>query len=305
MMARMSEKHSLKEWVAATRYWSFPVSSMPVIATYTYLFSRDLLPAGWHSLAVFLLSVLGVVILHAAGNLLSDWADFRSGVDNAQAFAVPNLVFGHFQPAEYLRMSIVLFVVGCLFGTGAVLLSSPVVLLIGAAGVLLTILYSFLKYHALGDLDIFLIFGILTVLGTTAAATGGIVWDALVLSVPLGIITVSVLHANNTVDIETDGAAGIKTFAMLIGAKASSLLYRIYMVLPFACVLISVFAGWLHPLSLLCLAAGIPAWKNFVQAGQYGQKGLEAMKGLDQGSAKLQLVFSGLLSLGLFIAGLL
>ena len=53
---------------------------MPVIATYTYLFSRGLLPIEWRSLAVFLLSVLGVVILHAAGNLLSDWADFRSGV---------------------------------------------------------------------------------------------------------------------------------------------------------------------------------------------------------------------------------
>ena len=101
---------------------------MPVIATYTYLFSRGLLPIEWRSLAVFLLSVLGVVILHAAGNLLSDWADFRSGVDNEQAFAVPNLVFGHFQPAEYLRMSIVLFVVGCVFGAGAVLLSTPAVL---------------------------------------------------------------------------------------------------------------------------------------------------------------------------------
>ena len=154
------------------------------------------------------------------------------------------------------------------------------------------------------SLDIFLIFGILTVLGTSAAATGSVVWDALVLSVPLGIITVSVLHANNTVDIESDRSAGIKTFAMLIGVKASGLLYQVYMILPFACVLLAVFAGKLHPLSLLCLAAGILAWKNFVQAGQYRQKGLEALKGLDQGSAKLQLVFSGLLSVGLFIAGL-
>lgn len=301
---RMS-KHSLKEWVAATRYWSFPVSSMPVIVTYAYLFSKHLLPVGWRSLVVFLLSVLGVVILHAAGNLLSDWADYRSGVDNERAYAVPNLVFGHFQPEEYVRMSIVLFVLGCLFGIGVVLLSSPVVLLMGVAGVLLTILYSFLKYHALGDADIFLIFGVLTVLGTTAAATGSVVWDALVLSVPLGIITVSVLHANNTVDMESDKAAGIKTFAMLIGAKASGLLYQVYMLLPFACILLSVIAGWLHPLSLLCLVAAIPAWKNFVQAGQFRQKGLDAMMGLDQGSAKLQLVFSGLLSVGLFIAGLL
>lgn len=298
-------KHSFKEWVAATRYWSFPVSSMPVIATFAYLFSKGILPLEWRSLLVFLLSVLGVIVLHSAGNLLSDWADYRSGVDNEQAYAVPNLVFGHFQPVEYLRMSIVLFVLGCIIGGGVVLLSGPAVLLVGAAGVLLTVLYSFLKYHALGDLDIFIIFGILTVLGSTAAATGAIVWDALVLSVPLGIITVSVLHANNTVDIETDGAAGIKTFAMLLGAKASSILYRVYMVLPFLCIVVSVCVGWLHPLALICLIAAVPAWKNFAQAGQFAQKGLDAMKGLDQGSAQMQLVFSGLLSLGLFVAGLI
>ena len=298
-------KHNLKEWVAATRYWSFPVSSMPVIATFAYLFSKGMLHLEWRSLLVFLLSVLGVIVLHSAGNLLSDWADYRSGVDSEQAYAVPNLVFGHFQPVEYLRMSIVLFVLGCLIGVGVVLLSGPAVLLVGAAGVLLTVLYSFLKYHALGDLDIFIIFGILTVLGSTAAATGAIVWDALVLSVPLGIITVSVLHANNTVDIETDGAAGIKTFAMLLGAKASSILYRVYMVLPFLCIVVSVCVGWLHPLALICLIAAVPAWKNFAQAGQFAQKGMDAMKGLDQGSAQMQLVFSGLLSLGLLIAGLI
>ena len=298
-------KHNLKEWVAATRYWSFPVSSMPVIATFAYLFSKGMLPLEWRSLLVFLLSVLGVIVLHSAGNLLSDWADYRSGVDSEQAYAVPNLVFGHFQPMEYLRMSIVLFVLGCIIGGGVVLLSGPAVLLVGAAGVLLTVLYSFLKYHALGDLDIFIIFGILTVLGSTAAATGAIVWDALVLSVPLGIITVSVLHANNTVDIETDGAAGIKTFAMLLGAKASSILYRVYMVIPFLCIVVSVCVGWLHPLALICLIAAVPAWKNFAQAGQFAQKGLDAMKGLDQGSAQMQLVFSGLLSLGLLVAGLI
>lgn len=114
---------------------------MPVIATYTYLFSRHLVPLEWRSLVVFLLAVLGVIVLHSAGNLLSDWADFRSGVDNEQAYAIPNLVFGHFKPAEYLHASILLFVAGGLIGAGIVLLSGPTILLIGAAGVLLTIHY--------------------------------------------------------------------------------------------------------------------------------------------------------------------
>ena len=93
-------KHTLKEWITVTRYWSFPVSAMPVVVTFAYLLSRSLLPLQWKSLLVFLLSLLGVIVLHAAGNLLSDWADYRKGVDNETAHAVPFLVFHHFQPGS-------------------------------------------------------------------------------------------------------------------------------------------------------------------------------------------------------------
>ena len=298
-------KHSFKDWFTVTRYWSFPVSTMPVLATFAYLFSENLLPGGFKPYLVFILCLLGVVVLHSAGNVLSDWFDYKSGVDNENAFAVPNLVFHHFEPKEYLNFSIVLFVVGVLVGVCIALLSGPVLWIIGGVGVLLTILYSFLKYHALGDLDIFIIFGILPVIGTAYAVTGVLHWDALVLSLPIGIITVSVLHANNTVDTVSDSAAGIKTFAMLIGGKASSVLYAAYMVIPFLCIIGAVAVGRLHPMALLCLVAAIPAWKNLKQACGYNKLGIEALKGLDQSSAKLQMAFSVLLSAGLFISRML
>lgn len=298
-------KHSFKDWFTVTRYWSFPVSTMPVLATFAYLFSENLLPGGFKPYLVFILCLLGVVVLHSAGNVLSDWFDYKSGVDNENAFAVPNLVFHHFEPKEYLNFSIILFVIGVLIGVCIALLSGQVLWIIGGVGVLLTILYSFLKYHALGDLDIFIIFGILPVIGTAYAVTGVLHWDALVLSLPIGIITVSVLHANNTVDTVSDGAAGIKTFAMLIGGKASSVLYAAYMVIPFLCIIGAVAVGRLHPMALLCLVASIPAWKNLKQACGYNKLGIEALKGLDQGSAKLQMAFSVLLSAGLFISRML
>ena len=248
---------------------------------------------------------LAVVVLHAAGNLLSDYYDYKTGVDNENAFAIPNLVFHQFEPKSYFIFSMILFGVGVIIGLIITYLSGVGLLLIGGLGVLLTLLYSYLKYHALGDLDIFLIFGVLAVLGTAYALTGRFCPEALVVAVPVGLITVSVLHANNTYDIPSDGQAGIKTFAMILGGKASSVLYRCYMALPFLCVVISVICGWMHPLALLCLAAVVPAWKNQKQASTFDAVGLEAMKGLDQGSAKLQMVFSLLLSLGLFIGGLL
>lgn len=295
-------KHSLKEWVAATRYWSFVVSTMPIIVTFAYLFGRGMVPSGIRPWLVLFLSILGVVLLHSAGNVLSDWFDYRSGVDNENAFAVPNLVFGKFQPKEYLVFSIGLFVVGSLVGLWIVLISGIGVLIVGAVAVVLTALYSFFKFHALGDLDIFIIFGVLTVLGMAYAITGTWCREALVLSLPIGIITVSVLHANNTYDIPSDKAAGIKTFAMLLGEKASSRLYCAYMVVPFLCVIVSVILGYLHPLALICLLAGVKAFQNFKQAASYDKVGREAMKGLDFGSSQLQLVFSLLLTVGLFIS---
>lgn len=295
-------QHSFKEWAETTRYWSFPVSTMPLVVTFAYLFSKGQIPAGALPWLILGLSLLGVVMLHAAGNLLSDWADYRAGVDNKDAFAVPNLVFGKFQPKEYLTLSIVFFVLGSLIGLGIAALSGVGVLIIGLAGVVLTALYSFFKFHALGDLDIFIIFGILTVLGLAYAVTGHWCWDALVLSLPIGIITVSVLHANNTLDIPTDGAAGIKTFAMVIGEKASVVLYCCYMVLPFLLVIAAVAAGWLPLPALLCLLAGFKAAQNYRQAASYKTVGREAMKMLDFQSSQLQLQFSLLLTAGLFIS---
>lgn len=295
-------KHTFKEWIATTRYWSFPVSTMPLVVTFAYLFAKGMVPPGALPWAILALSLLGVVLLHSAGNLLSDWFDYRSGVDNKEAFAVPNLVFGKFQPKEYLTLSIALFVLGSAIGMSVVALSGIGVLVIGAIAVVLTALYSFLKYHALGDADIFFIFGVLTVIGLAYAVTGSWCWEALVLSLPIGIITVSVLHANNTIDIPSDGAAGIKTFAMILGEKTSATLYCCYMVLPFLCVVIAVIAGLLPPLSLLCLIAGLKAYHNLRQAASYKTTGREAMKMLDLNSAQLQLQFSLLLSIGLIIS---
>lgn len=295
-------KHTVKEWFEVTRYWSFPVSSMPVVVTFAYLLSRGMVPDGPLPVICFILALVGVVILHSAGNVLSDYFDYKTGVDNTEAFAVPNLVFKKFEPREYLIFSIILFVAGCLIGLVLTLLTGWTLLVIGGIGVVLTACYAFFKYHALGDLDIFIIFSILIMLGSAFVITRALPYDVLVLALPVGIITVSVLHANNTSDIESDRKAGMKSFAMLLGGKTSACLYKVYMVIPFLAVIAAVAFGWLSPLALLSLLAAVPAAKNFKAASLYKEKGISAMDGLDIGSAQLQLAFSGLLSIGLFIA---
>ncbi len=291
-------KHTFKDWFVATRFWSFPVSAMPVVASTAFL--------AWKGYEInwlcAVLALLGMVVFHAAGNVLSDWWDYRKGVDNERAYAVPNLVFHHFEPSEYMRFSILLFALGVVIGVVITLLSGWQLLVVGLIGFLLAASYSFFKFRALGDIFVFVCFGVLPLIGTSFVTTGAVDWSVLLLCVPLGILTVAVLHNNNTVDIATDTESGIRTIPMWLGEKPSVKLYLAYLVIPYAAVAAFCIAGLMPVTALLCLFSAPVALKLWKTASGYFKNGREALLGLDQQTAKLHLVFSLLLTLGLVLA---
>ena len=294
---------AFKTYFLATRPWSFPVSVMPVLVTTAGLFSMGY-PVNW---CMSLWAIVGIVLFHAAANALSDYYDYRRGVDAADTYGSRTLVDGAMTDRQMLRYAYVLFALAVLNGLAIAWASSWNLLWIGAIGGLTAFFYSVLKFRALGDVDIFLNFGLLPALGTAMvvvpdASCCAVYTDALWLVLAYVPITNAVLHANNTLDTPTDKAAGIKTFAMVIGEKPSVVLYCCYMVLPFLCVIAAVIAGMLPPLALICLLAGFKAFRNFKQAAGYRTAGREAMKGLDFHSSQLQLQFSLLLALGLFVS---
>jgi 1,4-dihydroxy-2-naphthoate octaprenyltransferase len=174
----------------------------------------------------------------------------------------------------------------------------------GLAGCLLTVGYPWLKYHALGDLDIFLTYSVLPILGTSFVACGAIVPQLLWLTIPIGLITVGILHANNTRDTEHDNRANIKTFAMLVGKKASAWLYCFEVIFPFLWVVAAIIAGALPLWSLLVLVALKPAIDNARKAMAFLTEGMGALIGVDELTAKLQLMFSLLLTISLFVSAL-
>lgn len=291
-------KHTVKEWLVATRFWSFSVSAMPVIVTVTFLMWKGY-DIRW---LCAVLALVGNVMFHAAGNVLSDWWDYRKGVDNEKAYAIPQLVFGQFTPREYLIFSSILFAVAICIGLVLTCLTGWELLIIGGIGALLAANYSFFKFRALGDIFVFICFAILPVIGTSFVATGAVEWPALVISIPLGIFTIGVLHDNNTVDIETDKEAGIRTLPMLFGEKTSVKIFIAYMIIPFIAVIVSCILGYLPWLSLVCLIAAGAAAGNIKAALGYFSKGRESMMGLDQKTAGLHMIFSILLAISLLVA---
>lgn len=293
-------KHAIKDWIIATRPWSFPASAMPVLVTLGYLFWSGA-PLNW---AVGIFTIFNVVVFHAAGNTWSDYKDYKSGVDREDTVGGLSIVSGQFEATQIKRFSMILFAVAVAGGLVLVGLTGVETLYFGLAGALLTLFYPWLKYHALGDLDIFLTYSVLPMLGTSFVATGQVHPDVLVLSVPVGLITVGILHSNNTRDIEQDKRAGIKTFAMCVGGKVSTILYCLEMVVPFVwvigCVIMGLLPGW----CILVIAAAKPAFDNARQALKYNREGMKALVGVDEKTAQLQLAFSVLMFVSFITAAL-
>ena len=294
-------KHTCKEYVLATRPWSFPASAMPVIVTLACMYATTE-SINW---LYGLWTLLTIIFVHAAGNAWSDYFDYKKGVDRADAYAVPTLVSGQFQPREVMQLSLVLQTIALVSGLCMVAVTGLPLLWIGMAGIALSLLYPPLKYAALGDVVIYLCYAFLPMLGTSFIVTGTVHWEMLWLSVPVGLITIAILHANNTRDIESDGQTHIHTFAMLMGIRTSALLYCVEVLLPFVWLTILVLLGMYSWWTLLVWLVFPLAVKDARIMMGYKQSGTSAIAALDQASAQLQLAFSLCLSLGFLLSKLI
>ncbi len=293
----------MKDWLFATRPWSFPASAMPVLATFAYMTwvcSLYGMSIDWVS---GVLAIVGIVFFHASGNMLSDVRDYKRGVD-AGLNHMP-LVNGSFRPKEYVTFSTVLFVLGCIIGFYIMSRCGWPLLYAAVYGAFFTLTYATFKYYALGDLVIFLSYGVIPILGTTYATISEYYYPALVLALPIGLITVAILHVNNTRDIESDRAAGIRTLAMLLGKRASINLYVFEVYFPFVLVIATVCCGWLPWYSLIVLLAFPKARANARTVRSSRKLGNECLNMMDAATSQLQLMFSLLLAVSLFVAALL
>ncbi len=292
--------HTIKDWLLATRPWSFPASTMPVLVAMMFLWAtgRD---AAW---GLGIMALVNIVLVHAAGNVWSDYHDYKQGVDAPDTYGVRILTDKKFTPEEVLGLSISLQVVAVLMGLLMVYLTDITLLWFGMAGIALSLLYPPLKYAALGDLVIMACYALLPMLGTTFICTGNVVTEVLWLAVPVGSITVAILHANNARDIETDRRANIRTFALLTGRPFAINVYLFEMILPYLWLLTTAILGCVSPWALVTFITLPIAISNSKQILSCKTKGIEAIATLDEATAKLQLAFSMTLTLGLIVEAL-
>lgn len=296
----MGKKHSMRDWITAVRPWSFPASAMPVVATLGYLFAThdnvNWVNGVW--------ALVNIIVFHAAGNTWSDYFDYKREVDAGDTFGVRTMTTGQFTPKEIYRLSVVLLAVALLGGVGLLLRTGLPLLYVGVGGLLCSVLYPPLKYKACGDYVIFMAYALLPTIGTVYATTLHFDWRVLYIAVPIGLITVAILHCNNLRDIETDRRAHISTPAMQMGGRASVWVYCFEVLFPFVWLSGCVVGGVLPAWCLLAWVAALPALRNARVAVGYFKQGAAAIATLDEGTAKLQLAFSLMLMVSFTIAGL-
>ena len=295
-----------KDWIIAARPWSFPASTMPAMIAVSYAFyvqSKMPMDVNWW---YGVLAILGAAIFQASGNLISDYFDYKHKVDRAETFGSSRmLVDGVFKPKTILYYGLTLLMIGSVIGLYLLLNTSVSLLWIGAIGVLGTYFYYKLKFNALGDVTILVIYGLLISLGAYLVTTNLLNWKLLLIGAAPGFLIVNILHANNLRDIKHDGEANIKTQAMLLGVKNSISQYIILGIGAYIIIVMAVVFGILHPLCLIVFLTFPVLMKNIKQISQADVNKPELIKDMDASSAQLVMMFSLLLAVANFIAGLL
>jgi 1,4-dihydroxy-2-naphthoate octaprenyltransferase len=230
-----SPPSNLKKWIVAARPWALPASTMPVLYGTTLAF---VVGNSRFSLFRFVLALAGMVLLHSAANMLSDIFDFKRGLDKEITPASGALVRGWLAPARLAGASAVLFIAGIAVGLVLVKLTGALLLIwIGAAGVAVGASYTFLKARALGDLAVFFNFGILGALGAYLVQKPYFSWIPVIWTVPMALLVMAILHANNWRDILSDRERKITTVAALLGDAGSLIYYGFLIFGPFAIIL--------------------------------------------------------------------
>ena len=220
------------------RPWALPASTMPVI------FGTSLgVVFGYVSLDLvkFLLALLAMILLHSAANILSDIYDFKRGLDTNVTPVSGALVRGWMTTRQAFAGSAVLFAAGCLIGIVLVMITGRVLLIIGVIGVAIGVMYTFLKYHVLGDLAVFLNFGILGSLGAWVVQTRTFSWLPVIWTVSMAMLVSAILHANNWRDRLTDREKRVFTVAGILGDRGSLLYYGLLLFGSIAFILLLVF----------------------------------------------------------------
>jgi 1,4-dihydroxy-2-naphthoate octaprenyltransferase len=253
----------MRIWFMAARVRTLPAAVAPVlVGTALAVAETDHLRVG-----AFVAALLGAIFIQVGTNLSNDYSDARRGADTEDRLGPVRVTAGGLvPPRQVLIATYVSFGLAVLCGIYLVAVAGWVILLIGAASILAGVLYTGgprpYGYEGLGELFVFLFFGVVAVTGSHYAQTEDLTWEAFALAVPVGLLASAILVVNNVRDLETDRRAGKRTLAVRLGRDRARSLYAVmvygaFLTAPVPWILGSLSAWLFLPWILLPLAVSL------------------------------------------------
>ena len=297
-----------RAWVAGARPRTLPAAIVPVLVGTAVAAGLGEDAANWlKGIIVWRALAAGVVALfiQIGTNYANDYSDGVRGTDNETRVGPIRLVgSGLKSPSSVKKAAVASFGVAALAGLALAAATTWWLLLVGAvcfaAGWLYTGGPKPYGYYGFGELFVFVFFGLVATVGSTYVQLGWIPWLAWACAVPVGALATALLVVNNLRDIPTDSVAGKKTLAVRIGDQRTRVLYVVLMVVPY--LAIPIIAGLGRRWTAVIAFGAIFLAHKPVLGVLEGARG-PALIPVLVGTARVQLVYGLLLSVGLFVSG--
>jgi 1,4-dihydroxy-2-naphthoate octaprenyltransferase len=286
----------------AARPKTLPAAAAPVIvgsAAAIYDNTFNILPA--------LAALAGALLIQIGTNFANDVFDYHKGADTSERLGPVRVTSaGLLTPRQVMTGMWVVFGISVLVGIYLVIVGGWPIVAIGLLSILAGIAYTGgpfqLGYNGLGDIFVFIFFGLVAVCGTYYVQAGNVSPLAWWASIPVGLLCTAIIVVNNLRDIDTDRKVGKKTLAVRLGERGVKIEYVLllaisYLLLPV--MWLSTYAPYWVMLAVVSLPLAVTQTRTVMTV-----KGRPLNKALG-GTAQLELVFSLLFSLGLVIARLL
>jgi 1,4-dihydroxy-2-naphthoate octaprenyltransferase len=265
-------------WLLALRPFSFTASIVPAIyggLVAGWLRGRDGIPDFRFDALAFVVTIVGCVAIHSASNLVNDFFDHRSGVDQPGNFGAVNvLVRKLMTPLQVSLEAAAVFALAVVCGlylalhAGAAMWPLVGLIVFGALSAYFYTAPPFaFKNRGFGDLQVMLSFALAMVFGAYYVQAATLSWLPVLDALPIGLLVVDILHVNNLRDLPTDRAAGITTLAIALGPNGSKRLHHAYVIAAYVTTVALVVAGLL-PVYCLSVFAGVPAARALGRAVQ-------------------------------------
>ncbi|MBC8159772.1 MAG: 1,4-dihydroxy-2-naphthoate polyprenyltransferase [Roseiflexaceae bacterium] len=288
----------LRAWVMAARPPTLPAAIVPVLVG-----TAVALALGSFQALPFLAALVAATLLQVGTNFANDYFDFKKGADTHERIGPTRVTqSGLLRPGQVRNAMVLTFALAALFGLYLVIVGGLPILIIGLLSIAAGVLYTGgpwpLGYNGLGDLFVFVFFGLVAVCGTVYVQAGNVPLLAVLASLPVAGIVTAILVVNNLRDARTDRLAGKRTLAVLLGtrfarAEYASLVLGAYLLLP-GIWLVGGSSPWvLLPLLTLPVAGRLLR----IVLRESGPVLNQALKGTGQ----LELLFGVLLAVGLLI----